>query len=206
MLTLSWLNMIKNIPTWHSKLGIASIAAACAEPMASVQNSDSLSWVHHEFTCALLQICLKLYFWIIPHKTNEMKSFTRPRMVKKTMLIDQISGRPCHLWCYVPLTNPKIPLRNMWGCTSSHNWTASFLFVKVLMNPRKAARKRYYKHQKRVEKRFMASWDENKWYHIWYDKVIKSYHTHWMVKSKLPNNHPAARKSLPLYERSVLTS
>lgn len=40
------------------------------------------------------------------------------------------------------------------------------MFVKVLMNPRKAARKRYYKHQKRVEKRFMASWDENKWYHI----------------------------------------
>jgi len=33
---------------------------------------------------------------------------------------------------------------------------------------------------------------------IWHDKVGTSYHMHWMVKSKLPNDHPTPnRKSLP---------
>ena len=89
----------------------------------------------------------------------------------------------------------------MTRCTSAHNWTA--YFVKIFMNPQESS----------TPKRFQASeWKTcgeeihrklgrmKKVPHlnIWHDKVGTSYHMHWMVKSKLPNDHPTPnRKSLP---------
>jgi hypothetical protein len=89
----------------------------------------------------------------------------------------KVDLRLIHLWCYVPLTNN--PIRSpqethVMRCTSAHNWTACF--VKVIMNPRKAARRRDCKHQKRAGKRFMARWDERKWYLIWISDMIRSSH------------------------------
>ena len=103
-------------------------------------------------------------------------------MVKKKMVNRlnkwKVDSRPCHSWCYVPLTNPiqsyKPLKKHVMRCKSAHNLTA--FFVKVLMNPRKAAARRDFKHQKRVEKRFIASWDEWKRYLIWISGMIRSAH------------------------------